>query len=110
MASQPATPPAQNEMAPVQTPPPVTIQRMPDGRHAVMSAQGTVLGLHKSPFSAARQVHDYFGPVVQGDTEPAKEVSEAKHVGGKTSMVPKPNDKRPTTKTPKQAPAKIPRP
>lgn len=90
--------------------PPVTIQRMPDGRHAVMSAEGTILGKHKSPFSAARQVHDYFGPVVPGDTQPAKETAEAKHVGGKGQMVDRPRVGRPSTRTPVNSPARVPRP
>lgn len=110
MASQPATPPAQNAMAPMEAPAPVTVQRMPDGRHAVMSPEGTVLGMHKSPFSAARQVHEYFGPVVQGDTEPAMEASEAKHIGSKRQAIGKPVMPHPTTKTPRPETAKVPRP
>lgn len=90
--------------------PPVTIQRLPDGRHAVMSPEGVVLGKHKSPFSAARQVHDYFGPVVSGDTEPAREVAEAKHIGSKSAPVSRPSIARPSLHTPTQSPAKVPRP
>lgn len=90
---------------------PVTIQRQSDGRHAVMDATGAVMGMHKSPFSAARQLHDYFGPVEPGDTEPAQEVSEAKHVGGKQSSVMKrPTVKHPSVPTPASVRPKIPRP
>lgn len=110
MASQPVTPPSQNEMAPVDTAAPVTIQRMPDGRHAVMSPQGSVLGMHNSPFSAARQVHDYFGPVVQGDTEPAQEAVEAKEVGSKRRPTGAPRVGHPTTKAPGSSAARVPRP
>lgn len=110
MDTQPTKPVTVQTQDAVVEQPPVTIQRMPDGRHAVMSPEGNVLGLHKSPFSAARQVHDYFGPVVQGDTEPAKETAEAKHVGSKGSMVAKPSVGRPSVGRPQNTPARVPRP
>jgi hypothetical protein len=66
---------------------PVTIQRMPDGRHHVLDAAGKTLGKHNSPFSAARQVHEYFGPVVSGDVQPGMENLEAKSVGKRQSAV-----------------------
>lgn len=105
MASEPP-----NEMAPMEAAAPVTVQRMPDGRHAVMSPQGTVLGMHKSPFSAARQVHEYFGPVVQGDTEPAAEMEAAKHIGSRRKAVGTPTMQHPTTAPPKPHTARVPRP
>jgi hypothetical protein len=40
----------------------IGVQRLPDGRHAVMM-DGRVMGAHKSIWSAARQIHDY----LQGD-------------------------------------------
>jgi hypothetical protein len=90
---------------------PVTIQRQPDGRHAVMDAGGAVMGMHKSPFSAARQLHDYFGPVVDGDTEPAQEVAAAKHVGSKQeAALQRPKAPRPSVKPPVPVRPKIPRP
>lgn len=42
------------------------IERQKDGRHAVMDSSGRVMGLHNSVWSAARQLHQYFG---QGDDD-----------------------------------------
>lgn len=47
---------------------PVTIQRQPDGRHAVIGSDGTVLGQHKSIWSAARQIHEYHSAGTDGTT------------------------------------------
>jgi hypothetical protein len=88
---------------------------MADGRHAVMDATGAVMGMHKSPFSAARQIHEYYGPVQPvepGDVEPAREAVEAKGVGSKQSGVMEhPKIAKPTDKRPKSFSApKIPKP
>lgn len=90
---------------------PIVIERQPDGRHAVKDATGAVMGMHKSPFSAARQLHDYFGPVEQGDTEPAQEMAAARHVGSKQeAAMHRPKLQRPTVKPPVPVRPKIPRP
>jgi hypothetical protein len=51
---------------------PVRIERQADGRHAVMDATGKLLGLHKSPWSAARQMHDYYGAAPMDDSKLAQ--------------------------------------
>lgn len=101
---------------------PHRIERQQDGRHAVMDAKGTILGLHNSPWSAARQMHDYFGggagpgaatgpAPVAGDQEPAREAAAAKHVGGKQSAVMQPPHIKSAKKVRPTIPAKpIPRP
>lgn len=43
----------------------VTLTRHPDGRHAVLDAEGNLLGLHNSLASAQRQVQDYYPEVAQ---------------------------------------------
>lgn len=102
---------------------PVRIERQADGRHAVMDAGGAVLGIHKSPWSAARQMHDYFGggagpedatgpaPVAEGDVQPARQAMEAKRVGGKQSAIMEhPKIQRPPKSRPKIPTKRIPKP
>lgn len=90
---------------------PVTIQRQQDGRHAVMDASGAVLGLHNSPWSAARQMHDYFNAVEPGDVEPAREEMEAKRVGGKQgAIMERPQIPKPPKGRPRIPAARIPKP
>lgn len=102
---------AQEMAGPANPPAPMVIQRMPDGRHAVMDGAGTVMGLHKSPFSAARQIHEYFGPVEPGDVEPAREQMEAKGVGRKqSSVLEHPTVPRPAKDRPKEKAPQIPKP
>jgi len=80
---------------------PVSIQRQSDGRHHVMDAEGKVLGKHNSPWSAARQMHEYF----------AKENLEARNVGGKQgSIMEHPNIPQPPKSRPGIPTPKIPRP
>lgn len=84
---------------------PVTIQRQPDGRHAVMDAQGNQLGQHNSVFSAARQIHEYYGG---GQAEGSEEAGP----GDIHPPVPHPSIPRPPkTRKPKpDAPKPIPKP
>lgn len=102
---------------------PVGIKRERDGRHTLTDADGNVLGRHNSVWSAARQLHDYYGgsssdqpatsadaelkPVEPGDVEPAMEAVEAKGVGAKQSAImerpkiPKPPKDRPSIPKPR---------
>lgn len=74
---------------------PVTIHRQKDGRHHVVDAEGQTLGKHNSVFSAARQVHEYYGST-PGDIHPP---------------VPTPSVKAPKKDTaPSERPKGIPRP
>lgn len=102
---------------------PITSQRMPDGRYHVMDAGGQVLGMHNSPWSAARQMHEYYGggagpegatgpaPVGPGDVEPQREAMEARSVGSKQSAVLEhPKVPRPPKDRPRIPVKRIPRP
>lgn len=70
------------------------MHRMPDGRFHVMTADGRVMGKHKSPWSAARQMHEYFGSTDQAT--------------GPTNI--RPNVPRPRIPRPKQSNAPVERP
>lgn len=94
---------------------PVTITRMKDGRHAVMGADGAVMGLHNSVFSAARQLHEYFGgaggnsgPQSMGadNADPAAKAAQA----GTESTLKKPEIPRPSKDRPSIPKPGIPRP
>ncbi len=79
--------------------PPVTIQRQKDGRHHVVDATGQVLGKHKSVFSAARQIHEYYGAEDQGPGNTVR------------PTLPRPAIPRPKeTTAPSERPKQIPRP
>jgi hypothetical protein len=78
---------------------PVSIARQADGRHHVIAADGSVLGKHNSPWSAARQMHDYYQSTSSegaGGTDPA--VEQARE--GTEAAVQKPNIPHPSKKHP----------
>src|SRR5579871_4562351 len=75
---------AMQTMSPTpQTPasPPTMSARMPDGRYHVMDEQGNVLGKHNSVFSAARQIHEYYGPQDSAEEEAKEPKAEARAEG-----------------------------
>lgn len=88
---------------------PVKVERQSDGRHAVIGSNGQILGLHKSIWSAARQMHSYYGPTsaaAESATEkPAKAGTSGDHPplpsppvprpGGDTSKIPAPKVQTP---------------
>lgn len=89
----------------------VSVQRMQDGRHAVI-ADGNVVGTHKSIWSAARQIHDYYpdGGSEQAGEEASEPKAEAEAEGDRPVM-PRPSMPRPPqAKKPKPDVKRIPRP
>lgn len=87
-------------------PAPATIERMPDGRHAVKNAAGMVVGMHNSPFSAARQVHEYYGPTSAG--KPGQPGQDAEDGGKVRPTVPRPSVPHPGRNRPGPDAPKIP--
>jgi hypothetical protein len=77
---------------------PVTIERQTNGQHNVVDATGAVLGKHNSVFSAARQLHDYYGqggePQV-GPKEATPEPKAKKAHGVNKPVIPKPRIPKP---------------
>lgn len=87
---------------------PVTMQRMPDARYHVMDANGQVLGMHNTPWSAARQMHEYYSD--QSDSGEGGESQGGMGVD-EHPPVPRPAIPRPKKDTaPSEAPKRIPRP
>lgn len=81
---------------------PVTIQRQKDGRHHVVDATGQTLGKHNSVFSAARQIHEYYGGQAEG--------TEASGPG-QHPPVPRPEIPKPAkTTAPHESPKPVPHP
>lgn len=102
---------------------PVRIERQADGRHAVMDATGKMLGLHKSPWSAARQMHDYYGPGPSDQVavapempkppaapKPYKASDHRPGTAGEHPPVPRPSKDAPPRDTKKIPAKRIPRP
>lgn len=80
---------------------PVRIERQTDGRHAVIGSNGQIMGLHKSVWSAARQVHSYFGPA-ESEASAAEKPAKAGTAGDYPPLAspPVPRAGRDTSKIP----------